>query len=182
MEMQPGWVELGVREPENVGALTNKDFAWALGLSWEAINDDYLQRAMRDYDLALDFEDENQLIYLWRAIEEILWAHYKPRPDSTIPRNPPYGVAATNLGLFWSNMDKDEWFKEIAQVAHNYARHAQSRPNKPILPGKLQDCIDTIQERVVTMILRHIQYLRGSSGQLEEPDEDMLKGWLRPEP
>jgi len=173
-QVEPMW--FSESKPPEYPAIEPDDFVKGANLLTVMPDAAYL-RALRDFNLALDFKDDNRLIYLWRAIEEILWAH---APTTTnLDSTPPHEPAAKNLLLYRDKTKMGGWINEIAKLAHSYARHALGSGNRPKLPATLDRCIATAQSRTVELIVRHAQYVDGNTGHFLSPANDILTDWLK---
>lgn len=180
--MESLFVDLGEQQSNELQAINNEDFKKGVNIVARPSafgGHDNLQRALRDFELALKETDTNRLIYLWRAVEEIIWYHYlkdHPSPDQ-FPTSLPYANAANHLHLFSMSDTRENWLSELSRLAHQYARHAEAKPDKTPLPAGLPECIEAAEKRVVEIIERHARYLSGEEV-VEPPPSDILTGWL----
>jgi hypothetical protein len=182
--IEPLWVELDVTGPtlHKIVSISNLEVATQIvaGTAFFTGHEN-LQRALRNYETALEYEGKNRLIYLWQAVEEILWAYYHPKPEKGVPTSPPYASAANALQLNRTSKNPTEWLSELGTLCHEYARHSDARPVKHTLPGTLSDCTEAARLRVIELIKRYAMDL-GQKHAWEELPEDLLTGWLDHEP
>jgi hypothetical protein len=180
--MESLFVDLGEQQSKEPQTIRSEDFKRGVNVIARPSafgGHDNLQRALRDFEMAIKVTDTNRLIYLWRAVEEILWYHYfEDNPSSNeFPRNPPYSNAANCLHLYSNTNEREGWLSELGRLAHQYARHAEARPHKTSLPADLNECIEAAEKRVVEIIERHARHL-SEEEIVEPPPSDILTGWL----
>lgn len=168
---EPMWFGPSLKERLDISARISQEmFSEAADvIAWPAISDDWLQRSLRDYNIALDYDDENSLIFLWRATEDILNAH---APQDSIDDSPKHEPAARNLRLYRVKSRMSDWIREIGTLAHRYARHGSAE-----VGNVTSDQIRVTRNRVAELIKRHALYRRGQH-KFDLPDPDELTGWL----
>ena len=179
-ELQPMFFSPSKPDDAENTAISNRLLAEGLQqIGWAAITDQPLFQTILDFQFALEQPEghHHRLIYLWRAVEEILWVYC---PDDGKERlGPPYAITAEALGLYRRKSNKDEWINEIAVLAHDYARHSQGRTKRrEISIMQLPSYVKVAEDRVAEMIIRHAQKLKNPETNFSKPQADLLTGWL----
>lgn len=176
-DLETMWVQLvpkPSKEPIPIEALLNGTET-VLPAVWDL---DF-RRALRDYDLALTFNEENRLVFLWRAAEEILRHYHTPKEGAS----PGYEPGARALKLHYSDdVECIQWMRELGTLSHKFARHSGKR-QLGLLPDSFDKCVEAAQLRVAEMIRRHAKNIddRFPDKAFLHPQPDILTGWLKPD-
>lgn len=102
----------------------------------------------RDYERSINAEGKDKLIFLYRAVEEILWHYFLKSNPNSDDRNPSPSSCAKALELGHDPSKREKWISEFTTLAHERGRHSEGRPYTHKLPASLNDCILAAEKRV----------------------------------